>query len=187
VVPILEVPAVRQRVAPISVATYHRLAEEGLVDPRTELLRGVIIEKMSKSPLHVAIVRRLFEALSVIVSSGRFVRKEDPLTLVDSEPEPDLAVVQGQPDDFRTAHPQTALVVVEVAVSAEETDRAKSSIFAEAGVGEYWLVLPEAGVVEVFFKPEGGAYAGVRIVGHGEVLTSETLPALQLALSDLFA
>ena len=41
---ILELPTVRQRVARISVETYHVMSEQGLLDERTELLRGAIVD-----------------------------------------------------------------------------------------------------------------------------------------------
>ncbi|MCA9267130.1 MAG: Uma2 family endonuclease, partial [Planctomycetales bacterium] len=89
---ILEKQAVRSQAMPVSVAQYHRLCETGIVSQRTELLRGVILEKMTKSPLHVYLVRWLLNWLASGVPAEFDVRQEQPLTLVDSEPEPDLAV-----------------------------------------------------------------------------------------------
>ena len=40
---------------PLSVVAYERMGGLGLVDGKTELLRGVIFEKMSKSPLRSAL------------------------------------------------------------------------------------------------------------------------------------
>jgi len=45
---ILEIPDVRRRVSPLSVEEYHRLGEFNENGRRTELIRGIIIEKMSK-------------------------------------------------------------------------------------------------------------------------------------------
>jgi Uma2 family endonuclease len=184
---ILEVPTVRRQVAPISVETYHALGEQGLVDPRTELLRGVLLEKMSKSPLHVALVVKLVQLVVAAIRPDQCVRKEDPLTLADSEPEPDIAVVAGAPEDYRSAHPRTALFVIEVAISTEEVDREKASVYAEAGVAEYWLVLPAVGLVEVHTQPAGSAYAQKHIARRGDILASSALPELQVELEKLFA
>ncbi len=49
---ILDLPDVRRRVSRLSVEEYHRLGEFNEDGKRTELLRGFVIEKMSKSPLH---------------------------------------------------------------------------------------------------------------------------------------
>src|SRR5436189_1896417 len=52
---ILEIPEVRQRVSPLSLEEYHRLDEFNENGRRTELIRGIVIEKISKSPLHSSI------------------------------------------------------------------------------------------------------------------------------------
>jgi hypothetical protein len=56
---ILELPEVRERVSTLSVDEYHRLDEFNEHGRRTELIRGIVIERMSKSPLHAAIAKRL--------------------------------------------------------------------------------------------------------------------------------
>ncbi|MCG8586147.1 MAG: Uma2 family endonuclease, partial [Pirellulales bacterium] len=152
---ILESPAVRDMAMPMSVEQYHRLSEAGIVPERTELLRGVIIEKMTKSPLHVYVVSRMFDWLSSAFEDdgGRHVRKEHPLTLSDSEVEPDVAVVVGSIADFRTAHPTTADFVAEVSVSSYSLDREKGAVYAAAGVPEYWIVIPEQRAIEIYTSP----------------------------------
>src|SRR6266511_2488615 len=105
---ILEIPEVRQRVSPLSVQEYHRLDEFNENGRRTELIRGIVIEKMSKSPLRCSIAQRLYYRIAALLPEGFVVRREDPLTLADSEPEPDVSVVRGAESDFFAAHPSTA-------------------------------------------------------------------------------
>jgi hypothetical protein len=50
---------------------------------------------MSKSPLRAAIAKQLYDFLLAKLPFGLIVRREDPRTLKDSEPEPDIAVVRG--------------------------------------------------------------------------------------------
>ena len=57
---ILEIPEVRQRVSPLSVEEYHRLAEYNEHGRRTELIRGIVIEKVSRSPEHSILASRLY-------------------------------------------------------------------------------------------------------------------------------
>ena len=59
------------------------------------------------------------------------------MTLNDSEPEPDVAVVPGSVEDYRSAHPSTAVLIIEVAVSSEDVDREKAELYASAGIKEY--------------------------------------------------
>ncbi len=182
---ILERPDVRRRVAPLSVAGYHRLRNLGLVGIKTELLNGVIVEKMTKSPLHTFLVQRIHAWLTEGLPSGWQLRKEDPLTLVSSEPEPDLALVAGNAGTYRSHHPTTAALVVEVAVSSVEVDRAKADVYAEAGVAAYWLVLAEHGKVEVYSQPSPGGYAHTEMLGSGDRL--ETWYGTPLPIAELFA
>jgi len=155
---ILDEPSVRSSALPITVEQYHRLSSDGIVPESTELLQGVIIEQMTKSPLHTFLVQRLAGLLAASLPPGLFIRKEEPLTLVDSEPEPDIAVVIGVPDDYRTSHPATAKLVIEVAIATLGIDRAKSDVYAAAGVDEYWIVVPETRSVEVYRSPSVGGY-----------------------------
>src|SRR5437773_3706826 len=167
---ILEIPEVRQRLSPLSVEEYHRLGEYNENGRRTELIRGFVIEKMSKSPLDRIIGSLLYDLLSKQLPRGYSIWKEEPLTFIDSEPEPDISVTIGNKIDFNKAHPSTAELVVEVAVSSAALDRENTSLYAEAGVKEYWIVLGKEGKIEVYLDPRDGQYQQKRIVGADETL-----------------
>ena len=51
------------QVWPLSVKAYHALGEMGLIPKQTELLYGQVFRKISKSPLHSGLVRRLLRLL----------------------------------------------------------------------------------------------------------------------------
>jgi Uma2 family endonuclease len=184
---ILEIPEVRQRVSRLSVEEYHRLDEFNENGRRTELIRGIIIEKMSKSPLHSPVAKRLYDRIASMLPAGLVLRREDPLTLADSEPEPDIAVVRGAEADFVVAHPTTAELVIEVAVSSPTLDRENASLYAEAHVKEYWIVLAPERRVEVYRRPENGRYQKMRLVGPDDLLESASVPTVRLRITDLFA
>jgi Uma2 family endonuclease len=109
------------------------------------------------------------------------------LTLADSEPLPDLAVIAGKSADFDDRHPSTAELVVEVAVTTVEADREKAAIYAEAGVKEYWIVLPAEQQVEVYRGPSGGHYRDRGVFRQGEEIVCVPLPAIRVSLATLFA
>ncbi len=134
---VLDLPEACTRVLPLSVAAYEALAEMGAVGKRAELIRGVIFEKMPKSPLHRKLARRIFLFLVALRRMGLVVFTGAPLRLTDSEPEPDVMIVRGEVEDFDAHHPTTAALVVEVAVSNAALDRENASLYAEAGVEEY--------------------------------------------------
>jgi Uma2 family endonuclease len=184
---ILEIPEVRQRVSRLSVAEYHGLGEFNENGRRTELIRGILIEKMSKSPLHRSICSRLYKMLLAALPTGYSVWKEEPLTFKDSEPEPDIAVTAGVEEDFKNEHPSTAELVIEVAVSSPLLDRANATLYAEAGVKEYWIVLALKRQVEVYRDPVNGTFRSTRVIQGNEILTCLSLPEFSVRLTELFA
>ena len=184
---LLEVPAIRQRFSPLSVADYHQLGEFNENGRRTELIRGILIEKMSKSPLHFYMIGALRRILSGQMQAGWDLRQEGPLTTADSEPEPDLAVVAGSLAAFRKTHPRTAELAIEVAVSSLEIDRVKALIYAEAGVKEYWIVCPEEKQVEVYRQPGPQGYAERTVLAPPVVLECAALAGVRVELAALFA
>ena len=184
---ILELPEVRQRVSPLSVEEYHRLGEFNGHGKRTELIRGIVIERMSKSPLHFSLAKWLYDTLALMLPAGFVVRQEGPLTLSDSEPEPDIAVVRGGRADFLEAHPTTAELVIEVAVSSPALDRENASLYAEAGVKEYWIVLGGERRVEVYRRPENGRYQETLVVGVNDTLECSSVPGVRIQMAELFA
>lgn len=177
---VLEVPDIRARVHAISVADYHTMIERGVAPEKVELIQGTLVDKMSQSPLHASIVEILRESVEEHVPEGFVVRQEKPLTLMDSEPEPDLAVVRGVRTDFLVAHPRTAELIIEVSVSSEAVDRLKLQLYAEAGVPECWLVLPLEGVVERHTVPSSSGYEQIHREGFQGQLESTVFTGLRL-------
>jgi len=182
---LLQLPGIRHRARPLSVKAWHHMIANGLAPKRAELLEGVIVEKMSKSILHTQLLTELLYALKASLGEGYWVRPESPITIHDSEPEPDISVVSGKFSDYR-AHPTTALLVVEISVSTLAEDRAMATIYASAGVKEYWLLNAAAREVEVFRQPEGGSYQEKEVVKADQILTCRALPGVALKLMDLW-
>src|SRR4051812_1135647 len=183
---ILEIPEVRQRVSRLSVQEYHRLDEYNQRRKRTELIRGIVIEKAPKSPLHTYLAKRLEHHLMPFLPKGLAIRLHDPLTLADSEPEPDIAVVRGCTDEFFKTHPTTAELVVEVAAADAVLEREIASVYAEANVAEYWILLPEERKMEIFRLPSNGRYLEATLLGLEDLLECSCLPCLRIRLKELF-
>jgi hypothetical protein len=78
---------------------------------------------------------------------------------IDSEPEPDV-MVYSNPDPRAYGTSRTkALLAIEVAESSIEYDRGeKSTLYAEAGVPEYWVLNLVDRELEVFRDPVEGIY-----------------------------
>jgi Uma2 family endonuclease len=129
----------------LTVEQYHRMVAAGILteDDTIELLEGWLITKMPKSPRHRLMTRLVRDALEKLLPEGWFVESQEPLTLNDSEPEPDVMIVRGSPRDYADHHPGSADVglVVEVADSTLVRDRKlKRRVYARAGIPVYFLL-----------------------------------------------
>lgn len=141
----------------MSVERYHQLTKAGAFTEHdeVELLDGVVTEKMAKNPPHRIATRRCDLAFSRVVPVGWHVQNQEPVTLQNSEPEPDVAIVRGQLEDYASRHPGPAEValVVEVADTTLVTDRFKAQLYASAGIPVYWIVNLSERVIEVLQEP----------------------------------
>jgi Uma2 family endonuclease len=169
----------------MSVSDYHRAGEVGVLGKDVELLRGIVVKKMPKSPLHELVCQKLMLILLAKVPKEFQVRRESPLTLPDSEPEPDISVVRGKPDDWAKAHPGTANLVVEVAVSSVALDEGMGEIYEEVGIPEYWLVGPEARALDVYRDPTRSGYRSKIIFAENDVLQSESIAGLSITVAEI--
>ena len=144
----------------LSVRQYHEMIRAGILtaaDP-VELLEGLLVVKMPKNPRHVATTRAAGQAVEQLLHTGWHVRMQDPITLADSEPEPDVAVVRGGPERYENRHPGARDVglVIEVSDATLERDRrAKVRVYASAKLPVYWIVNLSANRIEVYTGPTG--------------------------------
>ncbi len=144
----------------LSVEQYHEMARAGILteDDPVELLEGWLIYKMTGSTPHTLSTTLIRQSLESLIPMGWFVNSQAPLTLEDSEPEPDVIIVRSNPRD--DAEPpftaQLVALVVEVADATLERDRGiKRRIYARAGIPAYWLVNLNANCLEVYTAPAG--------------------------------
>ena len=173
------------QVIPLSVKAYHA-AEKGLIPEKTELLYGQVYQKIAKSPIHRLLVMRLLELLRRALPPGYHVQSEQPVACGDSEPEPDLSVIRGSIEDYRSQHPATAEFVLEVCVSSQEYDRFKLRAYASAGVKEVWLVLVPEKQIEVHRQPASYEFDQTTLHRPGGHLASAAIPSFSVELGELF-
>lgn len=182
---LLEHEAVRRAVLPITVDMYHELSSTGIIPEKTELLAGLVIEKMTKDPRHSEILTRIYEFFLAAIGETYRIRKEDPLTLDDSEPEPDLAVVANEPDLYLSEHPRTARLVIEVSNRSLSLDRDKAAVYGRAGIPEYWIVNLQEETLEIHTDPDANGYREKRILVFEDEVAPAFAPDLRLRMSDL--
>jgi Uma2 family endonuclease len=144
----------------LSVGQYHEMIRTGILtaDDPVELLEGWLVYKMPKNPPHRISTRLAQQALEAVVPAGLYVDTQEPITLNDSEPEPDVMIVRGETRDYRNRHPgpEDVALIVEVADSTLERDRGvKRMIYARAGIAVYWIINVLERVLEVYYEPSG--------------------------------
>jgi len=142
----------------ISVERYFEMTECGIIAPddRVELLDGLIVSMAAQSAPHAGTVYRVQKLLESKLPPLTVVRCQSSfLAGKSSVPEPDIAVLPGQADEYLEHHPTTAHLVVEVAFSSVIQDRlTKAAIYARAGIPCYWIVNLRDHCVEVFGAPD---------------------------------
>jgi Uma2 family endonuclease len=140
-----------------SRAEYERLIDLGVFRPgeAIELIGGQLMVAEPQGAAHYTAIRKTAKALEAAFGPGWDVRTEGPIALdEDSEPEPDVAVVPGGPDDYGRAHPSRPVLTVEVAESSLGVDRRhKGSLYARAGLSDYWVLNLVDRVLEVYRGP----------------------------------
>lgn len=159
----------------LTVQQYHEMIDAGILPSGSpvELIEGVLVEKMPRKPRHWFVTRAIRIAIEKLLPAGWYVDEQEPVTLADSEPEPDVKVVRGRSGDYLDRHPsaEDVALVVEVADTTIPRDReVKARVYARAGIPVYWLVDLNAGRVEVRTSPEGDEYRMVTVLSRAEQL-----------------
>jgi Uma2 family endonuclease len=175
---------------------YARLIEAGIFQPSeaVELLGGELMVSEPQGSAHYTAIGLVEDALRTTLGPGWLIRSRGPLALgEDSEPEPDVAVTRGTRRDYRDEHPSRPTLVVEVAESSLALDREhKGSLYAQAGVADYWILNLVDRVLEVYRGPRadpaarfGWRYAWTEVLSSGSSATPLVAPGARISVSDL--
>src|SRR5262249_55443177 len=173
---------------------FYRLADLGCFDQRrVELIEGEIIEMPVPKPPHVTSVSLTEDVLRIVFGVGFGIRTQSPLNLgAMSDAEPDISVVPGTPRDY-TEHPTGALLVVEVSETTLAYDRGrKGSLYAAAGIQDYWIVKRVDRPLERSRDPvpdpnesSGFRYNTRTVFLSGQSASPLAAPAASIAVADL--
>jgi len=175
---------------------YDTLVKSGFFneDESIELLGGQLIVAEPKGSPHSTAVALTAEALRLAFGPGWLVRVQDPIALdAESEPEPDVAVVPGRARDYLAEHPARPALLVEVAESSLAFDRGhKGSLYARAGIADYWIVNLVDAVLEVYRAPAldrsaefGWRYLDVQALRPVATVAPLARPDVTVAVADL--
>jgi Uma2 family endonuclease len=176
-------------------AEYERLVDLGVFQGEPiELIGGQLVVAEPQGAYHASAISAVDYALRTLLPPGWMVRIQAPVSLDDeSEPEPDLVVVPGLPADYRRSHPTCPVLAVEVADSSLDFDRQhKGSLYARAGIQDYWIVNLVDRVLEVYrdpgpdrSAPHGWRYRSVATMTPPAVVVPLAFTSSQIAVADL--
>lgn len=184
---IVDEPGLKQRHR-VTVEQYYRMADAGALPPdaRVELIEGEVLDMAPMGSALASAVRRLDRLLQQAIGERAIVSCQLPLRLGEhSEPQPDLMLLRPRADDYRSAHPGAAdvLLVVEIADTTLEYDRrVKVPLYARHGVPEVWIVDLANRMLRLYRRPSGESYADITATETPGAVAVLALPGVSLDL-----
>lgn len=171
-----------------SVKDYHLMIESGVLSDRSvELLEGDIVEMSPEGPLHRFINDTAAEYLRELLRGRAKIFEAHPITLSDSEPEPDIAIVRLPNTNYLTRHPYPNDIywLIEISNTTLEDDLGKKKkIYAKAKVDEYWIIDLKAAEIIIFREPSGNDYKTKFTVTYGTI-SSIAFPDIRIEVAKL--
>jgi len=177
----------------VKAQEYLRMGEAGVFAPeaRLGLIEGEIVETAPFGRRHAGVLNALNRLLSRVVLDRALVSVQNPVVLGDrSVPQPELALLEPRSDNYSSAHPRAAdvLLVVELADTTLAFDTGtKLPLYARGGVREAWVVDLRERAVHVYRDPSQNGERTHVAAGMGESLGMLALPGARIAADALFA
>ena len=145
------------------------------------------------NPPHRKSLEVTIDAVRLAFGPQKRVCSQMPLVLgLTTDPEPDVAVVPGTARASND-HPTTAELVIEISDSSLSLDtNEKMSLYAAAGIADYWVVDVNGRQLLVYRKPvpdllaeHGAIYSSLTKWGETQAVSPLTLPSASIAVADL--
>ncbi len=169
------------RVLPISVVQYEALFELGLLPERVELIKGAITVMPAMGNAHVDSIKTLLVKLVLAYAAKAQITSQTPVRLSAAfgEPEPDFMLINMT--SRGVTNPEDVLLVIEIAKSTLETDRAdKLPMYAQHSIPEVWIHNLNNNTLEVYRNPRlvssGWAYDAPIVFEHGQTVAPLAFP-----------
>ena len=173
------------------VEDYHRMIAAGILAGRhVELLNGEVVEMAPEGESHAYSSDEAGEYLIYLLSERAKVRQGKPITLPqsNSEPEPDIAIVQRLGRDYREHHPypENIFWLIEYSDSSLSKDlEVKSKVYAEVGIPEYWVIKLRTMQLIVFRVATAEGYQSTETLTQGEI-NPLAFPDVAVSIERLF-
>jgi len=175
-----------------TVDDYHRMAETGILAPdqRVELLDGEVIEMTPIGARHLFRVAEFTKWLIKHLDDRYLPISQSPILLDNaSEPEPDIAVVDGQAMGAQDRIPvaRDVLLLIEFAETSLQKDmQVKLPLYAKAGVVEVWIADLTSRTLHIHRNPTDGKYAKRLTITGDQSITPANFPDLTVTITQVF-
>ena len=177
-----------------SIDEWHELVASGLLEGKpVELLEGDLVEMSpQRACTHVGIEhsytnQSVSDYLRELLQNKAYIRDAHPITLDNSEPEPDLAVVRLPKTIYRSHHPYSEDIywLVEVSNRTLLKDLEQKIItYARNRIPEYWVIDLVNKKLIVHTQPKGDRYSQIIEYRSGTV-TPQAFADLAISLDEL--
>ncbi|MDJ0730064.1 MAG: Uma2 family endonuclease [Crocosphaera sp.] len=176
--------------AHFSLENYHQMIENGLlVNRRVELIDGLILEMSPEGTEHTYFSENLGKKLEKLLEKRAYVRENKPITLSNSEPEPDIAVVKLPRSQYIEHHPyaENILLLVEISKSTLDYDTSiKKKIYAKENIPEYWVVDVNNRKLIVYRSPGLNTYEQTTEWRSAQKISPLAFPDINININDIF-
>jgi Uma2 family endonuclease len=164
-----------------------------LEDKRYEILDGDLCMVSSPNTKHQRVSKKLLVVLARQVEERNlgeiFIAPYDVILSCDNIVQPDIFFIAGGRVGLVGEHnlQGTPDLVIEIlsAASRRKDLEIKKKIYARFGVGEYWIVNPDAETIEVLIWSEIG-YLRHAVYAKSGCLSSPLLPFVRVRLQEIF-
>ena len=171
-----------------SVEDYHKMIEAGILSDRpVELIAGEILQMSPEGPFHHYLNIRIVEYLRSLLGTQAVISEGHPITLADSEPEPDIAVVRSPYTLYLNHHPYPEDIywLIEIADTSLSKDLGiKKTIYANANIQEYWVIDLNSKILKVFQNLQKDDYSIEQDYDSG-FISPLSFPNLKIAVNTL--
>jgi Uma2 family endonuclease len=159
-------------------------------DDRYELLFGEVILLPHPNPPHVMLVAILTEwSFQSLPAGTAWIWTQNPLGIpeLDSLALPDVAWMRRIDYSQRYPLPEDVFLVIEVSDTTLSRDRnLKASLYAQAGIADYWIVNVSVRTLEIRRDPQGDSYRSIAVLRSGDEARPLAFPDIVLPVSRLF-